>query len=254
MKFTNLRSLAVSHHPEWMSRGYGRLRWQGSDASRQGRKEAGDPARLHMHIEDNRQALQQELNALRQKCRFDDLRLHSIPVRFSEWMKFLESQDAEFRDVLRSATRNRRKLSERLQANPKMAGTSRVYPVPSAERGHAPHWAHLGQGCFCFVGPSQANVVVFAASVGPCVYACSLYSTMQEKVFELVTRPYSMHKFQPISKVLHEAFIPDSWVTVVYALEWRPTYFRLDRVGIEVLGAELVARRPGNVSVAAASR
>ena len=89
---------------------------------------------------------------------------------------------------------------------------------------------------------------MFSASIGAIVYACPLYSTSQCQVFEIVTHPSFDNQFRPLSQVLLESFVPDSSSTVVFSLEWMPCYFRTDRVGIRVLGAEVAPARCGTPS------
>ena len=157
----SVRSLAIMKNPELMTRGHGRLKWEVGDGMPHCVSHQGDEAKLQQYIKDNEQKLQEELQTMRDKVSFQELQVHAMPVTLSDWMEYMEEHDDEFRVSLKHASLNRRKFSERLKACEQLNDTMRVYPAPSAGRGHSPHWSHVGQGfcLFCWARPDQGGCV-----------------------------------------------------------------------------------------------
>ena len=157
VRFMNVRALAIMQNPDLMTRGRGRLKWEAEDSMSHGVSHQGDEAKLQQYIKDNEKKLEEELQTMRDKVSFQELQVHAMPVTFSDWMQYMGEHDEEFRESLKHATLNRRTLSERLKASEQFGDTIRVYPAPSARRGHSPHWSHVGQGFFVFLGQTRPS-------------------------------------------------------------------------------------------------
>ena len=142
-----------------------------------------------------------------------------FPVSADDWVRHLEQHDAEFRGLLKTATEKRRGICERVRAVGELPEAGRLYPRVCREFGHSPHWSHLSAGSYCFTPGPEAKLVLYVASIGHTVYACSLQSTASQRVYDLLLDPLFHDVFKPISLVLDEAGVPDSRDTYVFALD-----------------------------------
>jgi hypothetical protein len=135
-----------------------------------------------------------------------------------------------------------------LKPNDGLAAAPRIYPEASIERGHAPHLSHLQPGFYCFT-QADIKLVCYAASIGYTVFACALTSTLENKQYDLEFKQGFHKLFRPIGLVLGEASVGED--ADVHSLFWEPNRFGLDRVTIQITGAEKVKRplRPPKAKV-----
>ena len=100
-------ALAAQHNPSWLPRPGG---FMGSQFDHPGR-----PADLKQYVEANKVTLQAEAAAIRREASaalaVSDLPI--LPRTNADWLRFLETRRARFRELLRAATAQRRALSAR---------------------------------------------------------------------------------------------------------------------------------------------
>jgi len=172
-----------------------------------------------------------------------------------DWVKYLEEHEDEFAALMKTSTRNRRTLCERLKPAEGIGETATmIYPQNNRESGHAPHFLHLKSGFFCFKQSADFKFVCYVASIGFTVFACPLATTLATAHFDLEFSSGFHRLFRPIGQVLDSAGVSEH--ADVFALEWVPTSFAADRVRIKVTGAERVlkpSRAPRDTSSGAAA-
>ena len=121
-KYMNAWAFAVKRHIEWCPGPRGRLHWQ-RDLSTESTQEivhAGDKDALMQYVEANRGELEATAKSMREAALRAEkaAREFSCPRSNAEWLAWLDSHDAEFRDLLKTVTSRRRCLNERLQPLP----------------------------------------------------------------------------------------------------------------------------------------
>ena len=132
-RFVNARSLAVKRAPELLPRPRGQLRSQPALSTRERAQiiHPGNPAVLQTYIEENRADLEREAAEIRKtaKERLQELKSSILPYTNREWLQWLDSNEAVFRENLREATMRRRNLSERLRQDQAMPAVPRLQPI-----------------------------------------------------------------------------------------------------------------------------
>lgn len=241
----NIRALAIEKNPDWLPRARGKLRWQGPVSRSDSRAivHSGDPRALREYIDENRASLEEELQERRAQETFMKELEKDFPFSTDEWMKWMEENDQLFREFMKNATRERAKVSQRVQAMDGLAGVTRVYPMPCAEHGHSPEWSHLQDGFFCLRASPSHQVVCFVASVGHTVYAFPLTSTERSDRFDLLFQPPFYEQCRPIELLLQEAGLHVA--LDVFWLDICPVEFCQDRVTVRIVGAEPAVRPKG---------
>ena len=205
----NIRALAIERKPELFPRGRGQLWWQDvAHGSRSDLTHAGDNVALNAYVDAHREELETELQARRAAAEFQAQAEKPLPISSTEWMECLEQHDELFCDLLKSASSQRRALSERLEPMLGLDEQVRVYPQAGAQTGHSPHWAHLDCRFYCFAPNSDLKLVVYLASIGHCVYACPLNMSEKSREYDLLLQPLFCEGFKPIAEVFRVAGVP----------------------------------------------
>jgi hypothetical protein len=247
----NIRALALERRPELFPRARGKLHWQ-LDVSRADQKvivNEGDPAALSKYIEENKEQLEAELSSRKNAMKHKAAAKAAIPMTHDDWLKHIVDNDEEFSELLQSASKQRRSVSERLRADPEWGEVPRIYPRICREHGHSPEWSHLRPGFYCFKH-LDFLLVCFVASIGHTVFACPLSSTAANQEYEFVYRPLFHKAFKPIGLVFDCAGLTDD--VEAYKLDYEAKDFRIDRVVIMMTGAAVI-ERPARATAAAAS-
>jgi hypothetical protein len=251
IRHLNIRALALERRPELFPRARGKLHWEEDVGSAEQKvivNECG-AVELNEYIEANREQLENELSSRRDSIKHKAAAEAALPITQNDWLNHIVENDESFSELIQSASRQRRSTSERLRADPDWGEAPRIYPRICREHGHSPSWSHLTPGFYCF-RQAEANLVCFVASIGHTVFACPVSSTPVNKEYEFTFRP-SFHKaFMPIGLVFDESGLTDD--AVVYKLACEAKEFRIDRVVIMIIGAEMV-ERPVRATAAAAS-
>ena len=241
-KHFNVRAAAISRNPGLFQRGRGKLLWESniSPEERRSVTHDGDEQALKRYIEENRGDLEREVQARRDRAKFCELQASGLPTTIRDWVGYLQEHDAQFRELLRTATEQRKTTSQCLSPMAGVEGAVRVYPQPQAEAGHSPHWCHLKPGFYCFKSPGGVRLVCFVASIAYTVYAATLCPGVGSRDFSLLTVPLLSETLRPIREVLTEALIPDGPETSVYILGWELVSTGANRVSIRIDEAEKV--------------
>jgi hypothetical protein len=251
IRHLNIRAIALERRPELFPRARGKLHWE-EDVSTAAQKvivHNGGAVELNEYIAANREELENELSARRDSIKHKATADAAMPISHSDWLKYLDENDEAFQELIQSASRQRRKLSERLGADPEWGEVPRIYPRICREHGHSPSWSHLRPGFYCF-RQFDANLVCFVASIGHTVFACPVSSTLVNRQYEFKFRP-SFHKvFRPIGLVFNDASMTDE--AEAHKLTYTASVFSIDRVAIMISGADAV-ERPVRAPGAAAS-
>lgn len=238
----NVRALAIEKNAEWFGRARGKFHWEKevSESDRRKLVHVGEEARLKQYIETHKAELEEEIKARREAANLAHTVETAMPVTPEEWLRYIESNSEEFRNLLKTAEGERKVVSERVQAIPGLGSTARVYPSPCPEHGHSPQWSHLGAGFFCLrAAGGSGNFVCFVATIGYLVYACPLNSTEKHTEFDLLTRPLFHTAFRPIEVVLSEAGFGDQ--AVVFRLDIEVAEVRDDRIKVRMVGVDPVS-------------
>ena len=126
---TNVRALAVKRRPDLLARPRGALHWERrvSSSSRASTHHTGDEHALKAFISANLTSLEQERDRIKEAA----LRLASsspMPLTNADWLDWLSHHDAEFQDLMRTATDKRRALNARLTPIADLRCAPRVQP------------------------------------------------------------------------------------------------------------------------------
>ena len=170
MLYMNSRALAIQRNTEWFARGRGRLHWESgvSEADAQAFTTQGDEESLRVYYESHMDDLVEEAKRIRKAAR-DTLRAvdHPVPYSNAQWLKWLGENDAAFRDALRSATDQRRRLSQRLRPVGVLQAVQRLQP--ERPQGPRPIWVsklmQFKRGYFCIQLGGDKQVVFFLFAI-----------------------------------------------------------------------------------------
>ena len=239
----NARAIAVERNPDFFSRARGKIWWEKDKTSADMRSfanEGNEPA-LVDYIATHKAELEAELQARREVTKAKAIADVAIPMSHQDWVKYLEQHEDEFADLMKTSTKERRKLCERLKPAEDMGETAaKIYPQNNRGSGHAPHFSHLKSGFSCFKQSSDFKFVCHVASIGWTVFACPLAAALATAHFDLEFSSGFHRVFRPIGQVLDNAGVFE--LAEVFALVWAPTSFAHGRVQIKVTGAEQVLK------------
>jgi hypothetical protein len=184
IRHLNIRAIALERRPELFPRARGKLHWEVvSRAEQKVIVHNGGAGELNEYIEANRAELENELSARRDVIKHKATAEAAMPITQNDWLKYIVEHDEAFSQLIQSASRRRRSVSERLGADPEWGEVPRIYPRICREHGHSPSWSHLLPGFYC-LRQFDANLVCFVASIGHTVFACPVSSTQVGNQFE----------------------------------------------------------------------
>ena len=101
-------ALAAKRNPGLMERGRGRVHWEVDDIPGEqlrGITHQGDQDALSLYLEQSREELQAEAARLRARAKeLLETPAHSLPMLSKGWLSWLEAHEAEFHELLRTAS------------------------------------------------------------------------------------------------------------------------------------------------------
>ena len=194
-KFMNLRALAIKERPDLFMRAAGSLKYvpgrmHEKKSERRSIVHEGDEQALQTYIAANRERLSQEASQIRAqaKAKSEQAAVH-FPLTNGEWLEFLEKEDDIFRDLLRTANADRRKIGQRLVP-------MKAYLTPAPRLGVAavreqPEWAAVLVGAdpgiytISFGANVEDKIVVFAVTLKSEVWVVRLVVDGHQIAYDL---------------------------------------------------------------------
>ena len=122
LKSMNARAVAISRQPALFSRARGHLKWQApsSSSSKKQIVHKGDGKALNAYIEEHRPDLEAEAKRLRENGKELSSSISDnveFPLRNAQWMQWIETHEAKFREALKTASKERQARSACLSAS-----------------------------------------------------------------------------------------------------------------------------------------
>ena len=203
---------------------------------------AADEAALQAYIHDHLGEFNAQIDARKAAARAaDDAVSKALPASRDAWLRFMDANVGRFRELLKNATGFWKPMGTKLTPMDGLTPGSRLYP--QARRAHAPEWAHLGSGIFCFTS-SGIQVLAFVTHVGYAVWAWQLSRTAvdREIVVRLDCAPHDVVK--PIRVILEAVFADGASNPTVYPILWEVARLEETKATLRIVGAGDPVERP----------
>ena len=157
-------------------------------------------------MDENREELQVAARNIRKQARkILDETEHEIPYSNAEWLRWLGMHEGEFRDLLKSATKDRRCISDRLQPPAGMDQEERMQPIRTlAPKGPLTAKLKVSRHGFFAICSDAGRVEVFSCALKGEVWVMILAPDIESdkpSVFSLSCTEDFCDIFRPIQEI-----------------------------------------------------